>query len=309
METINAVAYFRISTSSQELDRQQSDIQAYCNYKGFTLLKSFNEVESGKMKVRPVLTQLLEYVKTNSIDVICISELSRLGRSNEILNTIEFLNGLGVNLYSHKEGINTLNPDKTINPNAALLTSVMSGINAFELTTLKYRIKSGMLQKAKTGGCNASDIQPLGYTKIDKKIVVDENDKKLIERIFNLYVNDNKGVTQITRLLNSENIKTKRNKEGFKNYTINYILRNSLYIGLRRFKGETFELPELQIISNELFLKAQTMLDNNCKKLNMGKKHTYLLDNRLIKCGVCGKSFYAHTSNPNSLTGAGNQYK
>ncbi|MFZ4799657.1 MAG: recombinase zinc beta ribbon domain-containing protein, partial [Bacteroidia bacterium] len=102
---------------------------------------------------------------------------------------------------------------------------------------------------------------------------------------------------------------TKRNKEGFKNYTINYILRNSLYIGQRRFKGEVFELPELQIISNETFNKAQTILDSSSKKLNMGKKHTYLLDNRLIKCGVCGKSFYAHTSNPHSLTGAGNQYK
>jgi site-specific DNA recombinase len=311
---MNAVAYYRISTDKQSLQRQQSDIQAYCNYKGYNLLKALPETETGKMKVRPVLTEMLEYVKSHSIDVICISELSRLGRSNEILNTIEYLNSIGVNLYSLKEGINTLNEDKTINPNAALLTSVMSGINAFELTTMKYRIKSGMKEAAKTGGCNTSDVQPMGYTKTKaekhRKIIIDAEESKLVERIFNLYVNDNKGVSQICRLFNSEGIPSKRGKK-FKDYTITAILRNTIYIGMRRYKGEVFELPDLQIISNDLFNKAQTILTTHAKKMNMGKKHYYLLDNRLITCGMpnCGKSYHAHKSNPNSLTGAGNLYR
>lgn len=312
-KTIKAVAYYRISTDKQSFDRQQSDIQAYCNYKGYELSpKPFNEIESGKLKVRPVLSELLEYVKNNHIDVICISELSRLGRSNEILNTIEYLNEIGVNLYSLKECINTLNEDKTINPNAALLTSVMSGINAFELSTLKYRIRSGMKEAARTQGCNTSDVQPMGYTKTKvekhRKIIIDENESLLIKRIFDLYVTGNKGVSQICRLLNSEGIPTKRGKK-FMDYTITAILRNPLYIGQRRFKGEVFELPELQIVSTDIFNKAQSILDSKGKKMNMGKKHFYLLDNRLIKCGVCGRSYHAHTNNPKSLTGAGNLYR
>ena len=307
-ELKKAVSYYRVSTEIQFIDRQKSDITEYCNYKHYDLIREFSEVESGKVKVRPVLTEMLDFCKNNHIDIICISELSRLGRSNEILNTIELLNGLGINLYSLKENINTLDSDGSVNANAALLTSVMSGINQFELTTLKYRLKSGYKERYKNGGCNSSDIQPMGYKKVDKKIVIDEEESQLIERIFNMYVNGNKGVSQIRRILNAENIPSKRGKQ-FKDYTITHMLRNTIYIGQRRFKGEVFELPELQIVETSLFNQAQNILDTHNKKMNMGKKHNYLLDNKLIKCGVCGKSFFAHMSNPHSTTGNGNMYK
>jgi len=49
---IHAVAYFRVSTERQDLDRQRNDIKKECDYLGYKLVKSFEEKESGKIKER-----------------------------------------------------------------------------------------------------------------------------------------------------------------------------------------------------------------------------------------------------------------
>ena len=53
------------------------------NTENWKLLVSFEEKISGAKKnsERPVLVEALEYCEANSIDILLVSELSRLGRS------------------------------------------------------------------------------------------------------------------------------------------------------------------------------------------------------------------------------------
>lgn len=98
MKTINVVSYHRVSTDIQDFTRQILDIETYCKAHNYTIVKSFGEKESGTKKERPELKNLLNYIKYNSVEYIIISELSRLARSNQVLNLIEQFHDLGIGL-------------------------------------------------------------------------------------------------------------------------------------------------------------------------------------------------------------------
>ena len=68
------------------------------------------------------------------------------------------------------------------------------------------------------------------------------------------------------------------------------MLTNRLYIGERSLDEQIFEAP--QIISNELFEAVQANLKSKGNMIGINQKHKYLLNDKLIICGVCGK-FYS----------------
>ena len=139
---IHAVAYFRVSSERQDLDRQRNDIKKECDYLGYKLVKSFEEKESGKIKERPELMAMMEYLQNNpNVSYVIISELSRLGRTSFVLSTIEALSKLKIGLISIKERLTTLNEDKTVNATATMITGVLSSINSYELETISFRMK------------------------------------------------------------------------------------------------------------------------------------------------------------------------
>ena len=70
---------------------------------------------------------------------------------------------------------------------------------------------------------------------------------------------------------------------------IHDIIRNPIYKGQRRFKGEFLTIPP--IISEELFDEC-TQIRENKRTRNMTTTYTYLLKDLLI-CGRCGRNYYA----------------
>ena len=93
---MNAVIYARVSSvgERQSTERQVIDLKEYANRNKLTISKVFEEHVSGaKQNVeRPILMDCLEYTKTNKIDMLLVSELSRLGRNTfEVLTTVKEL--------------------------------------------------------------------------------------------------------------------------------------------------------------------------------------------------------------------------
>jgi DNA invertase Pin-like site-specific DNA recombinase len=319
-ELIDCLCYVRVSTDIQDYNRQLDDISKFCRKNDFRVIETFQEKESGKVKVRPELTKLLSYIDNNKIDFIIISELSRLGRTNEVINTIELLNDKKICLISIKENIRTLNSDKTKNSTSGLLINVLSGISSFELDTMKYRIKSGLERKIREGNWTGGALVPFGYKKVNKKLVIDEIESKIIIKIFDLYLNNN-GVLKISRILNDEKVKPRKTYK-WSDGVILGIIKNSIYCGQRRRKESTYTIikhgkeverlnyeildqPELKIIEPETFQKVQQKLKDNDLRQGINRKHEYYLDNKKLICGCCGKHFYRiHPTNPIFLSRA-----
>jgi DNA invertase Pin-like site-specific DNA recombinase len=242
---------------------------------------------------------MLNYCKKNDVDFVCISELSRLGRSNEVLNTIETLTALNIGLISLKDNITTLNPDKTPNPNATLLSSILSGINQFELTTIKYRIKSGLNHSANQGNVGSPNSIPFGYMKAldSKKMVVHPEESQVVKQIFETFT-QGKGCQAIQVILNGQNIPSKKGLR-WNHSTIYDILTNSIYKGERRYKGQIINTPA--IIDTQVFDKVQQDLRSKRNYQEINRKYPYILNKKLIICGCCQKFYVANHNEKNRL--------
>ena len=75
------VIYARVSTNSQDYERQIIDLRDYANRMDYVVVKEFSEKISGAKKVaeREQLSELLNYVEAHHIDKVLIYE-----RNNEI---------------------------------------------------------------------------------------------------------------------------------------------------------------------------------------------------------------------------------
>jgi len=123
--------YARVSTESQNLDRQLDALQKY----GVDHI--YNEKMTGTKKDRPELDKMLDRMTEG--DTVVIESLSRLGRSTkDLIELVELFNQQNVNLVSLKESIDTSTPT------GKLLFTLMSAIAQFERDVIADRTKEGL---------------------------------------------------------------------------------------------------------------------------------------------------------------------
>ena len=108
-----AVIYARVSSvgDRQSTERQVEDLKRYIAINNMELVATYEEKMSGAKENRPILTECVEYCIANHIHTLCVSEISRLGRSTKIVvNTIDELTKAGVNVYIQNLPLATLHP-------------------------------------------------------------------------------------------------------------------------------------------------------------------------------------------------------
>ena len=106
-KNIKSVIYTRVSSvgDRQSTTRQVADLKEFSEKNGYNLEKVFEEHISGAKnnKDRVVLTECLNYCITSQIDVLLISELSRLGRNvDEVLANVRYCKEYHLNIYFQK---------------------------------------------------------------------------------------------------------------------------------------------------------------------------------------------------------------
>ena len=143
-----AVIYARVSSTGdrQSTERQVIDLTDYANKNGMTVCKTFEEHISGAKKnhERPVLQECLTYCVDEQIDVLLLSELSRLGRNvDEVLANIRFAKEQHLNIYFQKEGISIYGCDGKENPYLTIMIAVLGTCAQMERENIHYRLQSG----------------------------------------------------------------------------------------------------------------------------------------------------------------------
>ena len=154
---MNAVIYARVSSvgDRQNTDRQISDLQDYVEYQKLELSKVFEEHISGAKKnsERPVLQEAIDYCKSNSIAILLVSELSRLGRNAfEVLATVKDLIDSGINLYMQKEQLTLLDANGKPTMFAPIMIATLSTCAQLERENIKFRLNSGRKLYIERGG-------------------------------------------------------------------------------------------------------------------------------------------------------------
>lgn len=152
---MNVVLFSRVSSLSQDYQRQVEELEGYCKKMRYKILKRFEEKVSGRKdkKDRPGYSALLEFLEVNKVDKVLTWELSRLGRNSlEILQTLHQLSDKKIGVYIYNFNLETLDHDKKFTPTAQMITSVLSTIGQLEWENLRTRLRSGYEHYRKSGG-------------------------------------------------------------------------------------------------------------------------------------------------------------
>ena len=149
------VIYARVSTKVQDYDRQLDELRSYSSRMGFDVVREFSEKISGAKKVeeRDALLALLDFVEHNKVDKVLIFECSRLSRrAVDFLSVIDNLTALGVSVYIHQNGLETLLPSGQQNPIANLVLGILAQFNSMERSLIRSRMESGYNHYRSLGG-------------------------------------------------------------------------------------------------------------------------------------------------------------
>ena len=152
---MRAIIYARVSSTSdrQTTDRQVLDLKKYAKANDIEIVQVFREKMSGAKAKRPILTQAIEMAAEERIDIMLVSELSRLGRNiYDILNTCNFLIEHKVNLFFQKEQITLLDADGKPSVFAPILLAVLGACAQLERDNISFRLNSGRQKYIEEGG-------------------------------------------------------------------------------------------------------------------------------------------------------------
>jgi DNA invertase Pin-like site-specific DNA recombinase len=154
---MKAVIYARVSSTNdrQSTERQVLDLKEYANRNNLTLSKVYEEHISGAKNntERPILIDCLDYVKNNKVDILLVSELSRLGRNTfEVLSTVKDLIDNRINVYFQKEQMTLLDNNSKPSLFTPILIATLSTCAEMERENIQYRLNSGRRIYIEKGG-------------------------------------------------------------------------------------------------------------------------------------------------------------
>lgn len=147
--------YARVSTQSQDYERQLSELREYASRMNYEVVKEFSEKISGAKSVaeRLALTELLDYAANNRIDKVLVYECSRISRrAIDFLQVIDQLTQMKVSVYILQNGLETLMADGSINPIAQLVLGIIGQFNSMERSLIRSRMESGYNHFRSLGG-------------------------------------------------------------------------------------------------------------------------------------------------------------
>lgn len=297
---MNVAIYLRKSreedneTREETLARHERILLDYCNNNDLIIKEIYKEVVSGEsIANRPQMQLLLEDVKNNLYDGVVCVELERLSRGNQIdqAEILEIFKKTKTKIYTLNK-IFDLSSEDELDEEFFEFGLFMS---RREYKVIKRRLIRGRRQAQKEGYFIGS-ILPFGYSKEKQGkgyVLIPNEQSKIVQLIFDKYVNENLSSQQICDYLNNLGIKSQK-LDKWNTTAVRKVLRNITYTGIIQADTEKeiklfYDGKHEPIISDELFTQAQ----NKLKSLSTKKKKNCPLQNplaTLCKCHYCGST-------------------
>lgn len=130
--TGQSIGYIRVSSGSQNTDRQLADI---------ALDSTFTDQVSGKNTDRPELERCFNHLRSG--DTLHVHSIDRLARNlKDLQGIVETLTKKGVTVNFHKEKL--IFEASTTNPMQVLMFQMLGAFSEFERTLIKERQREGI---------------------------------------------------------------------------------------------------------------------------------------------------------------------
>lgn len=160
----------RVSTREQaerggERERFSIPAQRQANRKtarglGAWVVKEFVDAgKSARSAARPALTEMLEWIRVNRVDIVVVHNFDRLARNRaDDAQIAQATTDAGARLVSSTEAIDE-------SPSGRLVHGIMASIAEFYSRNLATEVSKGLRQKALNGG--TPNKAPAGYERAD----------------------------------------------------------------------------------------------------------------------------------------------
>jgi DNA invertase Pin-like site-specific DNA recombinase len=162
-------------------------------YNDVELAFTFAEKVSGfdSEDLRLEMKKVLEKVDNHEIDEIWVNDFARLSRDAvNLQNIVKHCADLGVNIYFRSNDLYSLDINKQLNLTTRFIISNLSIFAEMDAKNFKEKGIQGKRTKVSQNQY-IGGLLPLAYTSLegkDKKIIIDEKRKQLVEYIFDSYV-------------------------------------------------------------------------------------------------------------------------
>ena len=278
--------YIRVSTEDQaregfSLPEQKERLKEFCQFKKYEIYKIYKDAGiSAKNDKRPAYQEMLEDVKNKKINVIVAFKLDRLTRSvYDIEKLMKTVNDLECDIDCLADESNTTTS------NGRMVMRIMTSVSQNEIEKCSERTKVGLAGAIKQG--HIPGPLPLGYQRIDKKMVPDPLTKDIVIRLYDLYL-EGKSYQTIANIYNEEKVLGKTN---WCDSTISRMITNEIYKGdymhgKKKSKPNYYENVVEPLVSKQKWEDCQYQKQRNARHYE--RTGTYLFTNKL-KCHKCGK--------------------
>ncbi len=313
--------YIRVSSEEQaaspegSIKNQEHRLRALVKFKNmeghFGEIKTVyvDRAKSGKDTNRPELQKLLLSIRKREIDLVMVTELSRISRSIKDFSDIwDLMKANNCGFYSNRE-----NFDTTTAAGEMVLFTV-ANIAQFERRQISERVAANFNARAQRGLFNGGSI-PFGYKRIEGKtgyLEIDEDARPVVHAAFKAFLREG-SLMPAAKWLNEQGFRWKKEREGgglrtrlgfFTVTNLKMMLKNKFYIGVKVYRNKT-EKKETEavwpaIVDPELFAQVNDLLSKNFrrKKDAMQDRYPYQLVG-LISCKACGDRMVGKSAHGN----------
>ena len=241
--------YSRVSTEEQakeglSVDAQIDKCESFCKARGWEVFKVYKDsgFSAGSLN-RPALELLLRDAEDKRFNIILVYKIDRFSRKlKDLITILEDLKMKGINFTSVTEQIDT--------------TSAM-GEAFFQIIGVFAQLERGMVkervQLSFDRKINLGEVlyrAPFGYIYQNKKLVKHPENAEKVKEIFEMW---NAGI----------NYKEICKKFDISPSTCYQILRNPIYIGKIKYKGNLYPGKHPVLIDDEIFNKSAKQQNEN----------------------------------------------
>jgi site-specific DNA recombinase len=207
---------------------------------------------SGATLERPALKRLLADIEHNKVDVVVVYKIDRLSRAlMDFAKLVEVFDRNDVTFVSVTQAFNTTTSM------GRLTLNILLSFAQFEREVIGERIRD-KFAASRRKGIWMGGWAPLGYDIKDRKLVINEQEAKLVRSIFTRFARGTPQQVLIAQLA-KEGALNKNGKPINKSY-IYRILNNRVYLGDAMHKGTAHPGEHAPIVDSHLWNQAHALL-------------------------------------------------
>ena len=232
---------------------------------------------SGGNMNRPALKELLDDIAARLVDTVVVYKVDRLTRSlTDFAKIIEAFDQQGVSFVSVTQQFNTTTSM------GRLTLNVLLSFAQFEREVTGERIRD-KIAASKKKGMWMGGVAPLGYDVVDRQLVINPTEAKIVEEIFTQYLSLG-SVAALKQYVDEKKLRTKVRTsahghvfggQAYSRGGLYKLLKNELYTGRIAHRGESHAGQQEAIIEPETWQRVRELLAaNNQGQRQRGRKVT-----------------------------------